>query len=67
MGKTFGIVGRGAIGRRLAERLLFFGTNTVYYDPVKLSEEDEEVLDLKSVLVVISTSFRICFTVFSMA
>ncbi len=47
MGKTFGIVGMGAIGRRLAERLLFFGTNTVYYDPVKLSEEDEEALGVR--------------------
>ncbi len=48
MGKTFGIVGMGAIGRRLAERLLFFGTNTIYYDPVKLSEEEEEVLGVAS-------------------
>lgn len=44
MGKTFGIVGMGAIGKRLAERLLYFGTNTLYYDPVRLSPEDEEVL-----------------------
>ncbi len=44
MGKTFGIIGMGAIGRKLAERLLFFGTNTIYYDPVKITEEEEEVL-----------------------
>lgn len=44
MGKTFGIVGMGAIGRRLAERLLYFGTNTIYYDPVKIPKEDEELL-----------------------
>lgn len=48
MGKTFGIVGMGAIGKRLAERLLFFGTNTIYYDPVKLSEEEEETLGVAS-------------------
>lgn len=44
MGKTFGIIGMGAIGRRLAERLLYFGTNTIYYDPVKIPQEDEELL-----------------------
>ncbi len=43
-GRTFGVVGMGAIGRRLAERLLYFGTNTVYFDPVRLSEDDEESL-----------------------
>ncbi|MCL5782376.1 MAG: 2-hydroxyacid dehydrogenase [Candidatus Thermoplasmatota archaeon] len=46
-GKTFGIIGMGAIGRKLAERLLYFGTNTIYYDPVRLQEEDEEFLGLK--------------------
>ena len=44
MGKTFGIIGMGAIGRKLAERLLYFGTNTVYYDPVRIPVEDEEIL-----------------------
>lgn len=44
MGKTFGIVGMGAIGKKLAERLLFFGTDTLYYDPVKVNEEEEELL-----------------------
>lgn len=44
MGKTFGIIGMGAIGRKLAERLLFFSTNTIYYDPVRMPGEDEEVL-----------------------
>lgn len=44
MGKTFGIIGMGAIGKRLAERLLYFGTNTLYYDPVRLDTDDEEVL-----------------------
>lgn len=44
MGKTFGIIGMGAIGKKLAERLLFFGTNTIYFDPVKLTSDEEELL-----------------------
>lgn len=44
MGKTFGIIGMGAIGKRLAERLLYFGTNTLYFDPVRIPEEEEELL-----------------------
>ena len=47
MGKTFGIIGMGAIGKKLAERLLFFGTDTIYYDIVKLSEEEEEILGVR--------------------
>ncbi len=43
-GKVFGIVGMGAIGKRLAERLLYFGVKTVYYDPVRLPEAEEEML-----------------------
>ncbi len=46
MGKTFGIVGMGAIGKRLAERLLYFGANTIYFDPVKIPEEEEENLGI---------------------
>lgn len=44
MGRTFGIVGMGAIGRKLADRLLYFGTNTIYFDTVRLSDEEEEEL-----------------------
>lgn len=44
MGKSFGIIGMGAIGKRLAERLLYFGTNTIYFDPVRIPEEEEENL-----------------------
>ncbi len=43
-GKVFGIVGMGAIGKRLAERLLYFGVKIVYYDPVRLQEAEEEML-----------------------
>jgi phosphoglycerate dehydrogenase-like enzyme len=43
-GKTFGIVGMGAIGRRLAERLLVMGTGIIYYDSLRLPESVEEEL-----------------------
>ncbi len=42
MGKTFGIVGMGAIGKRLAERLIPFGVGIVYYDEKRLTEDEEE-------------------------
>ena len=44
MGKTFGIIGMGAIGKRLAERLLYFGANIVYFDPYRIPEDEEENL-----------------------
>ena len=34
----------GAIGKRLAERLLYFGVNTIYSDPVRIPDEEEENL-----------------------
>ena len=43
-GKTFGIVGMGAIGRRLAERLLVMGSGIIYYDSVRLPDSVEEEL-----------------------
>ncbi|MHB8361001.1 MAG: NAD(P)-dependent oxidoreductase [Thermoplasmataceae archaeon] len=43
-GKTFGIIGMGAIGRRLVERLLPFEPGIVYYDPRKLDPDDEASL-----------------------
>lgn len=46
MNRTFGIVGMGAIGKKLAEKLLHLGANTVYYDTVRLEEEMEEDLGL---------------------
>lgn len=55
MGKTFGIIGMGAIGVKLAERLLPFGVAIIYYDLKRLSPDTEESLgvtymDLDSVL-----------------
>ena len=43
-GKTFGIVGMGAIGRRLAERLLVMGSGIIYHDSVRLPDSVEEEL-----------------------
>ena len=43
-GKTFGILGMGAIGRKLAQRLLPFEVGLIYFDAHRLSEEDEENL-----------------------
>jgi phosphonate dehydrogenase len=48
-GKTAGIVGMGAVGRALAERLAAFGMKILYTDPVALSVEREK--DLRAVQV----------------
>jgi phosphonate dehydrogenase len=48
-GKTAGIVGMGAVGRALAERLAAFGMKILYTDPVALSVQMEK--DLRAVQV----------------
>lgn len=45
-GKTFGIVGMGAIGKKLVQRLLPFEVGLVYYDANKLSPDEEESLGI---------------------
>jgi len=45
-GKTVGLVGMGAIGRQVASFLKVFGAKIVYTDIVRLSEEQEQTLDL---------------------
>ncbi len=45
-GKTFGIIGMGAIGIKLAKKLLPFNCGIVYYDVHKLSKEEEEFYGL---------------------
>jgi D-3-phosphoglycerate dehydrogenase len=39
--KTVGIIGCGAIGRRVAKQVQCFGANVIYYDAHRLSAEDE--------------------------
>ena len=43
-GKTVGIIGAGMIGKTIARRLSGFEVNLIYYDPVRLSAEDEAKL-----------------------
>jgi len=45
-GKTVGIVGAGMIGRTIARRLSGFEVNLLYYDPVRLSEDEEVRLSM---------------------
>lgn len=45
-GKVFGIIGLGAIGIKLVERLIPFGVGILYSDVVRLPEEKEEELGL---------------------
>jgi phosphoglycerate dehydrogenase-like enzyme len=46
-GKTYGIIGMGRVGREVARRLSVFGVQTFYYDPVRLSPDDESDLKLQ--------------------
>jgi len=41
-GKTYGLLGMGRTARAVAERLVPFGVNLLYYDIVRLSPEDEK-------------------------
>ena len=42
MGKTWGIVGMGRIGKAVAARLLPFGVTILYHDPVKMRPKEEK-------------------------
>jgi len=46
-GKTIGLIGAGMIGKTLAKRLSGFEVDLIYYDPVRLSAEDEERLGMR--------------------
>jgi len=48
-GKTFGLIGMGRIGRAVAERLKPFGLRAVYYDPRRLTPQEEEAYALTAV------------------
>ncbi len=45
-GKIFGIIGMGAIGIKLVQKLIPFGPGIIYYDVKRLSGEDEELYGL---------------------
>jgi glyoxylate reductase len=47
MGKTWGIVGCGAVGREVAKRLGAFGVTVLYYDPRRLHVEEESEWRMK--------------------
>jgi phosphoglycerate dehydrogenase-like enzyme len=46
-GKTVGIVGLGTIGKKVARRLHGFDVEIIYYDIVRLTEDQEEALGVK--------------------
>lgn len=49
MGRTAGIVGMGALGQAISERLLGFRMKVIYHDPVRLPREREEAYQLTRV------------------
>ena len=46
-GKTVGLIGMGAIGRKVAGMLKAFGTEVLYNDVSKMKQEDENALGIK--------------------
>ena len=48
-GKTVGIYGIGAIGKKVASLYNAFGSKVIYYDPYRLSPEQEEALRVEYV------------------
>lgn len=46
-GRTLGIVGLGTIGRKTARLARAFGMNVVYYDIARLSEAEEDLLEVR--------------------
>jgi phosphoglycerate dehydrogenase-like enzyme len=49
-GKTLGLVGFGNIGKKVARRAQAFGMSVVYYDIIRLTEEQEDALGVKFAL-----------------
>jgi phosphoglycerate dehydrogenase-like enzyme len=49
-GKTLGIVGLGNIGKKVARRAQAFGMGVIYYDIVRLTEEQEDALGVRFAL-----------------
>jgi phosphoglycerate dehydrogenase-like enzyme len=46
-GKTLGIVGFGTIGKKTARLAQAFGMDVIYYDIARLSEDTEDLLDVR--------------------
>ncbi len=46
-GKTLGIVGLGTIGKKTARLAQAFGMNVIYYDIARISEDAEDLLDVR--------------------
>jgi phosphoglycerate dehydrogenase-like enzyme len=50
-GKTLGIVGLGTIGKKVARRAHGFDMPVIYYDTVRLTEDQEDALNVRFVLL----------------
>ncbi len=50
-GKTVGVVGLGTIGKRVVRRLKGFDVRIQYYDTVRMTEEQEDAMGVKFVLL----------------
>jgi phosphoglycerate dehydrogenase-like enzyme len=50
-GKTVGIIGLGAIGKKVARRVRAFDAPILYYDIVRLSEDQEDALGVRFALL----------------
>jgi phosphoglycerate dehydrogenase-like enzyme len=50
-GKTAGIIGLGAIGKKVARRLRAFDAQVLYYDIARLSEDQEDALGVRFALL----------------
>jgi phosphoglycerate dehydrogenase-like enzyme len=49
-GKTLGIVGLGNIGKKVARRAQAFGMDVIYYDILRLTEDQEDALGVRFAL-----------------
>src|ERR687897_2400642 len=50
-GTTVGIIGLGNIGKKVARRVAAFDAKVIYYDIVRLTEDQEDALGVKFVLL----------------
>jgi phosphoglycerate dehydrogenase-like enzyme len=50
-GKTLGIVGLGNIGKKVARRAQAFGMSVIYYDILRLTEDQEDALGVRFALL----------------